>query len=156
MFLLEKRTSSEQRQSIGQFYTDLSRCRSLKNLSIDHNIYAEDIIINPIVVDFYRSIEAPIQSVETVNMEIPAEYQDAVQELLRKLIREEMTEFSAPKPQSTHIATTSVVSENHKVSHHPDLYHRIIVHRNQTGDGQGEGLIKRRMASDSTNTMPRY
>ena len=56
----------------GQLYTALSRCRSLKNLRIDRNIYAEDIIINPVVVDFYRSIEAPTQPAETVRMDIPA------------------------------------------------------------------------------------
>lgn len=126
----------------GQLYTALSRCRSLKNLRIDRNIYAEDIIINPVVVDFYRSIEAPTQPAETVRMDIPAEYQDAVQEFLRKLMREEKTEFSAPKSQSARIAVTTIVSENNKVSHHPDLDHLIIVYRNQTGDERGKGLTK--------------
>ncbi len=77
----------------GQLYTALSRCRSLRNLRIDRNIYTEDIIINPAVVDFYRSIERPEPEAEVVTMDIPAEYQDAVQELLRKLSGERLRSF---------------------------------------------------------------
>lgn len=121
-----------------QLYTALSRCRSLKNLRIDRNIYAEDIIINPVVVEFYRSIETQEQPAETVKMEIPAEYQDAVQELLQKLMQEKMSEMSVQKPESAHIATTPNVYDSNKVSQHPDLDHLIVVYRNQTGDEQDE------------------
>lgn len=118
----------------GQLYTALSRCRSLKNLRIDRNIYTEDIIINPVVVDFYRSIEAPTQPAETVKMDIPAEYQGAVQELLQKLMQESQPGLT----QSTNKTTTINVSADNKVSHHPDLDHLIIVYKNQTGDEKGE------------------
>ncbi len=113
----------------GQLYTALSRCRSLKNLRIDRNIYAEDIIINPAVVDFYRSIEKPGQEVEVVKMDIPAEYQDAVQELLRKLRGE-----TAVQTQPS----------NNKVTNHPDLDHLIIVYKNQTGNEKSEGATHKR------------
>lgn len=122
----------------GQLYTALSRCRSLKNLRIDRNIYAEDIIINPVVVEFYRSIEAEEQPEETVKMDIPAEYQDAVQELLRKLMQEKKPANGAQKCQLEHTATMSNVSVGNKVSQHPDLDHLIVVYRNQTGDERGE------------------
>lgn len=118
----------------GQLYTALSRCRSLKNLRIDRNIYAEDIIINPMVVDFYRSIEAPPQPVETVKIDIPAEYQDAVQELLRKLMGE--------KPVDVKIASSE--PQGKKVSNHPDLDHLLIVYRNQTGSEKSEGETQKK------------
>ena len=94
------------------------------------------------MVDFYRLIEAPEQAAETVKMDIPAEYQDAVQDLLRKLMLEKTAGFSAPKSQSPHITASSIVSGNNNVSHHPDLDHLIIVYRNQTGDERGKGLTK--------------
>lgn len=122
----------------GQLYTALSRCRSLKNLRIDRNIYVEDIIINPVVVDFYRSIEAPAQSAETVKMDIPAEYQGAVQELLRKLMQESQPESSVKRCKSVNNTTTIHIVTDNKVSHHPDLDHLIIVYRNQTSDEKGE------------------
>ena len=53
-------------------------------------------------------------------------------------MREEKTEFSAPKSQSARIVVTTIVSENNKVSHHPDFDHLIIVYRNQTGGEKGE------------------
>lgn len=53
----------------GQLYTALSRCRSLKNLRIDRSIHVEDIIINPIVADFYRSMEAAAHKSQTVSMD---------------------------------------------------------------------------------------
>ena len=45
----------------------------------------EDIILNQAVVDFYRKIERRPAPVQTVSLDIPVEYQDAVQELLAKL-----------------------------------------------------------------------
>ena len=118
----------------GQLYTALSRCRSLKNLRIDRNIYAEDIIINPAVVNFYRSIEKPRQETEVIKMDIPAEYQDAVLELLLKLRGE-----TAVQKQPANNKITS-----NKVSTHPDLDHLIIVYRNQTADEKGEGMTQKR------------
>lgn len=120
----------------GQLYTALSRCRSLKNLRIDRNIYAEDIIINPEVVRFYRSIEEPTKVSETIKMEIPAEYQDAVQELLRKLMKGNAVVSESAVPKA--IDTTIPIPTDNKVYQHPHLDHLIIVYRNQTGDEKGE------------------
>ena len=122
----------------GQLYTALSRCRSLKNLRIDRNIYPEDIIINPVVVEFYRSIENTEQPTELVKMDIPVEYQDAVQELLRKLMLEKNSGISAQKSESEHVELASYVYDGNKVSRHPDLDHLLVVYRNQTGDEKGE------------------
>lgn len=71
-------------------------------------------------------------------MDIPAEYQDAVQELLRKLMQEKKPANGAQKCQLEHTATMSNVSVGNKVSQHPDLDHLIVVYRNQTGDERGE------------------
>lgn len=113
----------------GQLYTALSRCRSLKNLRIDRNIYAEDIIINPDVVNFYRSMEEPRQEPEFVKMDIPAEYQDAVMELLLKLRGE---------------TAMQMLPKNNKVTSHPDLDHLVIVYKNQTGTEKCEGSAQKR------------
>lgn len=118
----------------GQLYTALSRCRSLKNLRIDRNIYAEDIIINPTVVDFYRSIEAPELPAATVRMDIPAEYQDAVQELLRKLMHERQADAKAAPPDS----------QGNKVFRHPDIDHLMTVYRNQTGNEKSNGETRKK------------
>ena len=119
----------------GQLYTALSRCRSLKNLRIDRNIYAEDIIINPAVVDFYRSIE--IKNEDTANiikMDIPIEYQDAVQDLLQKFIREKESVTPVPSFQPT----------DNKIRCHPHLDHLVIVYRNQTCNEKSNGLTEKR------------
>ena len=118
----------------GQLYTALSRCRSLKNLRIDRNICAEDIIINPAVIDFYRSIENPEQLKETVKIDIPAEYQDAVQELLRKLMAEKQSGAKV----------NLVKQESNKVTNHPDLDHLVTVYKNQTSNEKGEGIAEKK------------
>lgn len=118
----------------GQLYTALSRCRSLKNLRIDRNIYAEDIIINPAVVDFYRSIEMPKQEAEVIRMDIPAEYQNAVQEFLQKLMKE----------KEPRVNEMPGIPQNKKVSKHPDLDHLVIVYRNQTGDEKDDGETRKK------------
>lgn len=129
----------------GQLYTALSRCRTLKNLRIDRNIYADDIIINPKVVEFYRSIETSEQPSETVKIEIPAEYQDAVKELLQRLSMEK-------QPNIDPITSNQ---NSRKVYNHPDLDHLIIVYRNQTGDEKGEAsTIKKNGKGFNKNDAP--
>ena len=118
----------------GQLYTALSRCRSLKNLRIDRNICAEDIIINPAVIDFYRSIkEGAEPQNETIRMDIPAQYQDAVKELLQKLMTGDLhITKEIPKPVSN------------KVTHHPNLDHLIIVYKNQTGNEKSDRITEKK------------
>ena len=118
----------------GQLYTALSRCRSLKNLRIDRNICAEDIIINPAVIDFYRSIkEGAEPQNETIRMDIPAQYQDAVKELLQKLMTGDLhITKENPKPVSNY------------VTHHPNLDHLIIVYKNQTGNEKSDRITEKK------------
>lgn len=118
----------------GQLYTALSRCRSLKNLRIDRNIYEEDIIINPAVVDFYRSIEIKEDRENIVRMDIPAEYKDAVQDFLRKLMEE--------KDSATTLLPNQPI--DNKIRSHPDLDHLVIVYRNQTGNEKSEGVTEKK------------
>ncbi|MDE5688378.1 MAG: AAA family ATPase [Paramuribaculum sp.] len=126
----------------GQLYTALSRCRSLKNLRIDRSIYVEDIIINPVVADFYRSMEAVAHKQQTVSMDIPAEYQDAVQELLRKLMGEKAPD--APTPSTPSARPLPAEPAGNKISSHPDLDHLIIVYNNQTAGEQGDGATRKK------------
>lgn len=109
----------------GQLYTALSRCRSLKNLRIDREIYDEDIIVNPAVVDFYNAIEDKHPKATTVNIEVPEEYQDAVREFLRSLMggdRAATTITSSPQPL--------------KISNHTMIRNLIVVYKNQTAEEQ--------------------
>lgn len=126
----------------GQLYTALSRCRSLKNLRIDRNIYSEDIIINPAVMDFYRSIEMPVKEAEVVKIDIPIEYQEAVQELLRNLMAEKALPTNATSISIANNEERPTPSK--KVSNHPDLDHLVIVYWNQTGEEKCEGETRKK------------
>ena len=118
----------------GQLYTALSRCRSLKNLRIDRNICAEEIVINPAVIDFYRSIkEGAEPQNETIRMDIPAQYQDAVKELLQKLMTGDL-----------HITKENPKPVSNKVTHHPNLDHLIIVYKNQTGNEKSDRITEKK------------
>lgn len=117
----------------GQLYTALSRCRSLKNLRIDREIYDEDIIVNPAVVDFYNTIEDNQPKATTVNIEVPEEYQDAVQEFLRSLMggnRSATTITSSPQPL--------------KISNHAMIRNLIVVYKNQTAEEQAVLTAKKK------------
>lgn len=117
----------------GQLYTALSRCRSLKNLRIDREIYDEDIIVNPAVVDFYNTIEDNQPKATTVNIEVPEEYQDAVQEFLRSLMggnRSATTITSSPQPI--------------KISNHAMIRNLIVVYKNQTAEEQAALTAKKK------------
>lgn len=117
----------------GQLYTALSRCRSLKNLRIDREIYDEDIIVNPAVVDFYNAFEDVQPKATTVNIEVPEEYQDAVHEFLRSLMggsRSATTITSTPQPL--------------KVSNHAMIRNLIVVYKNQTAEEQASLTAKKK------------
>lgn len=117
----------------GQLYTALSRCRSLKNLRIDREIYDEDIIVNPAVADFYNTIEDNQPKATTVNIEVPEEYQDAVQDFLRSLIggnRSATTITSSPQPL--------------KISNHAMIRNLIVVYKNQTAEEQAALTAKKK------------
>lgn len=86
------------------------------------------------MVDFYRSIENPEQMPETIKMDIPAQYQDAVNELLQRL----MTENQSPTKENP------VNPESGKVMNHPDLDHLIIVYNNQTGNEKNDGFTTKK------------
>ena len=117
----------------GQLYTALSRCRSLKNLRIDREIYDEDIIVNPAVVDFYNAFEDVQPKATTVNIEVPEEYQDAVQEFLRSLMggsRSATTITSSPQPL--------------KISNHAMIRNLIVVYKKQTTEEQASLTAKKK------------
>lgn len=72
----------------GQFYTAISRCRTIKNLRIDRPVHPEDSIIDQAVIDFYRAIEGgrqPEHKPEGVTLTIPKEYKAAIMAYLAQL-----------------------------------------------------------------------
>ena len=71
--------------SHGQLYTALSRCRSIRNLRIDRQVYAEDVIIDPEVIEFYRTLEDPQPERKEVTLTIPKEHEAAVMAFLAQL-----------------------------------------------------------------------
>jgi hypothetical protein len=71
--------------SHGQLYTALSRCRSIRNLRIDRRVFAEDVIIDPEVIDFYRTLENPRPERREVTLTIPKEHEAAVMAFLAQL-----------------------------------------------------------------------
>lgn len=117
----------------GQLYTALSRCRSLKNLRIDREIYDEDVIVNPAVVDFYNSIEGVQPKATTVNIEVPEEYQDAVQDFLRSLMGGGV---------SATVKTATPQQPN--ITNHRMITNLIIVYRNQTAEEQASLTAKKK------------
>ena len=130
--------------SHGQLYTAISRCRSIKNLRIDRKLFAEDVIIDPVVIEFYRQLEAPEVSQKEITLTIPKEYEKAMMEYLaqlqgktekvqKKSISLELPLFAAP-PQV----------EADKVYSHKDIDHLLIVYDYQTGQEKGELTAKKR------------
>ena len=71
--------------SHGQLYTALSRCRSIRNLRIDRRVFAEDVIIDPEVIEFYRTLEGPQPELREVTLTIPKEHEAAVMAFLAQL-----------------------------------------------------------------------
>ena len=71
--------------SHGQLYTALSRCRSIRNLRIDRQVFAEDVIIDPEVIDFYRTLERPQPERKEVTLTIPKEHEAAIMAFLAQL-----------------------------------------------------------------------
>lgn len=71
--------------SHGQLYTALSRCRSIRNLRIDRRVFAEDVIIDPEVIEFYRTLENPQPERREVTLTIPKEHEAAVMAFLAQL-----------------------------------------------------------------------
>ena len=137
--------------SHGQLYTALSRCRSIRNLRIDRQVYVEDVIIDQEVIDFYRELEAPPPERKEVTLTIPKEHEAAVMALLAQLRGEQnsvpMSEpkrptFALPKPKPP--KPVSEVPElelpfgsddsDDEPPTDPDIEHLLIVYHNQTGD----------------------
>lgn len=73
----------------GQLYTALSRVRSLKGLTIDREIKADDLFFDKAVIDFYNMILADEEKAVSVMMEIPAAYADEIRRLIIQLQNQE-------------------------------------------------------------------
>ena len=123
--------------SHGQLYTAISRCRSIKNLRIDRKLFAEDVIIDPVVVDFYKQLETPAIPKKEVTLTIPKEYEKAMIAYLAQL--QGKTESVQQKSVSLELplfaATTQIQPD--KVYSHEDIDHLLIVYDNQTGQEKG-------------------
>ena len=130
--------------SHGQLYTAISRCRSIKNLRIDRKLFAEDVIIDPVVVDFYKQLETPAIPKKEVTVTIPKEYEKAMIAYLAQL--QGKTESVQQKSVSLELplfaATTQIQPD--KVYSHEDIDHLLIVYDNQTGQEKGAFNTKKR------------
>ncbi len=118
----------------GQFYTALSRCRSIQNLRLDRALFAEDVILDSNVVEFYNRIENPPQPKKEITLSIPKEHEAAVLALLAQLQAEKdqkkMPLFSGKR--------NTADPEEEKIYEHPDLDKLMIVYHNQTDDEKSE------------------
>jgi ATP-dependent exoDNAse (exonuclease V) alpha subunit len=72
----------------GQLYTALSRARSLNGLKFERNVDYNDLILDERVVDFYKSLEDPLNflcSNSTERIEVPKEHLDKIRKYLATL-----------------------------------------------------------------------
>lgn len=145
--------------SHGQLYTALSRCRSIRNLRLDRQVFAEDVIIDHEVVDFYRSLETPPPERKEVTLTIPKEHEAAVMALLAqlqgggetpalpKIPEEPAHRLPPPKPKPVcrqlpppepefelPLAFDAPDTSKEEPPTDPDIEHLLIVYRNQTGE----------------------
>jgi len=125
--------------SHGQLYTALSRCRTLKNLRMDRPLYKEDVILDPVVIDFYQQLENPEPRHKDVTLTIPKEHEAAVLAFLARLQKKE----SALQLQDNNTPSLPLnmknEDESEQITCHPDIEHLLKVYRNQTGDEQDKG-----------------
>ena len=130
--------------SHGQLYTAISRCRSIKNLRIDRKLFAEDVIIDPVVVDFYKQLETPAIPQKEVTLTIPKEYEKAMIAYLAQL--QGKTEQAQQKSVSLELPLFAIGTQTKpdKVYSHEDIDHLLIVYDNQTGQEKGALNTKKR------------
>jgi len=130
--------------SHGQLYTAISRCRSIKNLRIDRKLFAEDVIIDPVVVDFYKQLETPAIPQKEVTLTIPKEYEKAMIAYLAQLQgkTEQVQQKSVSLELPLFAAATRIQPD--KVYSHEDIDHLLIVYDNQTGQEKGALNTKKR------------
>jgi ATP-dependent exoDNAse (exonuclease V) alpha subunit len=130
--------------SHGQLYTAISRCRSIKNLRIDRKLFAEDVIIDPVVIEFYKQLEEPEVSQKEITLTIPKEYEKAMMEYLAQL--QGKTEKVPEKSISLELPlfASPIQTEPDKVYSHKDIDHLLIVYDNQTGQEKGDLTAKKR------------
>jgi ATP-dependent exoDNAse (exonuclease V) alpha subunit len=72
----------------GQLYTALSRARSLNGLKFERNVDYSDLILDERVVDFYKTLEDPLDFLcgnSTEQIEVPKEHLDKIRKYLATL-----------------------------------------------------------------------
>ena len=79
----------------GQLYTALSRARTLSGLHLERPIFAEDLILDDDVVEFYNALEydpfEQMQQQATKQIDIPIECYDAVKDMIEKMKKQQST-----------------------------------------------------------------
>ena len=81
----------------GQLYTALSRARTLSGLHLERPIFAEDLILDDRVVDFYNALEYdPFEQMcqQTKTLDVPVDCYDKVKEMLEQMKREKQVSVS--------------------------------------------------------------
>ena len=130
--------------SHGQLYTAISRCRSIKNLRIDRKLFPEDVIIDPVVIEFYKQLELPETAPKEITLTIPKEYEKAMMEYLAQLqgknekVRQKTASFELP------LFAAPTQTEPYKIYSHADIDHLLYVYNNQTGQEKGALTAQKR------------
>ncbi len=134
--------------SHGQLYTALSRCRSLEGLAIDRAVFAEDLIVDPEVVEFYKELEEPWRAEEPTTISVPREYAAAVRAFLARLRSGEETADatgSAAEEESAAVAESAVPdpeagpAAEERIRDCEEIRKLMVVYGGQTPTEQEEG-----------------
>jgi hypothetical protein len=131
----------------GQLYTALSRCRFLKTLQLERHLFAEDVIVDQAVADFYETLEQPTKSGNRVSLSVPQEYEAQMLAYLSQLqakkipLKAPVEENPVQKPGSV-IDVPKTAGHGNVCFHHTDIDHLITVYRNQTWDEHGAAMYK--------------
>ena len=128
----------------GQLYTALSRCRTLEGLRLDRTVMKEDLILDPAVVSFYKSLNTPKSKSNSVPINVPPEYEAAIRAYLAQLQGKGTPSREPPSILDISCESRSLPVSNQAqieecVESHIDIKKLMIVYGGQTGEERSEG-----------------
>ncbi len=132
----------------GQLYTALSRCRTLEGLRLDRTVMKEDLILDPAVVSFYKSLNTPKSKSNSVPINVPPEYEAAIRAYLAQLQGKGTPSREPPSIldkccESRSLPVSNQAQIEECVESHIDIKKLMIVYGGQTGEERSEGATIR-------------